>query len=144
MGIMMAAQREQAGDGHHALRDLIRKADGHRVAAGHQRDGGEGVVRSAVAFARVFLDDADHGVAFDELALATNGLAEDRSGEAVEVAHGPGGGLVQERNGVGGEELAVAAGCRGASVARSRSDDGAASVASDFCAARGGLVAREV
>lgn len=55
------------------------------------------MVRSAVAFARVFLDDADHGVAFDELALATNGLAEDRSGEAVEVAHGPGGGRVQER-----------------------------------------------
>jgi hypothetical protein len=47
---------------------------------------------------------------FDEAALAAGGLAQGGSSEAVEIAHGAGGGLVEERNGVGGKELAVAAG----------------------------------
>lgn len=80
------------------------------AGAEHRRDGEEQSRGSAVALARVLLDDADHGVALDELALAAGGLTEGGGGEAVEVAHGAGGGLVQEGDGVGGKELAVAAG----------------------------------
>jgi len=67
-------------------------------------------LRSAVALADVLLDDAGSGVALDELALAASGLAEGGGGEAVEVAHRAGGGLLEQRDRVEGEELAFAAG----------------------------------
>ena len=47
--------------------------------------------------------------AVDEAALFCGGEAEGVGGEAVEVAHGALGGLVQESEGVGVEEVAVAA-----------------------------------
>ena len=64
---------------------------------------------SVIALAGVGLDDAGDDVALDEIALLARGLAEGGGGEAVEVAHGAGGGLVEQRGGVGGEELAIAA-----------------------------------
>lgn len=61
-------------------------------------------------FAVVGLDDASDDIALDDLALLLGGFPERGCGEAVEIAHGPGSGLVEEADGVGGEELAIAAG----------------------------------
>ena len=55
-------------------------------------------------------DDAGDGVTFDELALASGGFAEGGGGDSVDVAKGAEGGLVDHGGGVGGEEVAVAAG----------------------------------
>jgi hypothetical protein len=54
-------------------------------------------------------DDAGDGVALDELALLAGGVAKGGVGEAVGVAHGAKGGLVDHGDGVGSEELAVTA-----------------------------------
>lgn len=64
---------------------------------------------SSVALPSVGLDDAGSDVALDELALLARGLAERVGGEAVEIAHGAEGRLVEEHDGLGGEYLAVAA-----------------------------------
>jgi hypothetical protein len=81
-----------------------------RVTAGATTMGiGEGS-RSAVAVAGVRLDDAGDDVALDELALLPGGLAEGGGGEAIEVTHGAGSRLVQERDRIGREQVAFAAG----------------------------------
>ena len=49
-------------------------------------------------------------VALDELALLARGIPEGSGGDAVDVAHGAGRRLVQKGDGVGGKDLAVAAG----------------------------------
>src|SRR3954469_6609915 len=69
-----------------------------------------GRAESSVTLPGVGLDDANDDVALDELALLACGLAERGGGEAVEVAHGADGGLVEQHGGVGGEDLAGAAG----------------------------------
>src|SRR6266498_3022907 len=69
----------------------------------------EGSGRASV-FAVVRLDDATDEDADDDLSLLLGSVAERARGEAVEIAHGPGSGLVEEADGVGGEELAIAAG----------------------------------
>jgi hypothetical protein len=77
---------------------VIRNADGHR--AGEEPGAmamAVGRLWSALALAGVLLDDAGDGVAFDELALAAGGLSQGGRGDAVEVAHRAGRGLVQER-----------------------------------------------
>jgi hypothetical protein len=56
------------------------------------------------------VDDAGDDIAFDELALAACGLPEGGGSEAVEVAHGAESRLVEQRGGVGSEDLAIAAG----------------------------------
>ena len=48
-------------------------------------------------------------VALDQPLLASGGLAQGGGRESVEVTHAAGGGLMEERSGVGREELAVAA-----------------------------------
>src|SRR5262245_49371833 len=68
------------------------------------------IAGSAIALPGVLLDDADGDVTLDEATLAARRLAECGRSEAVEVAHGAGSRFVEERDGVGGEELAVAAG----------------------------------
>src|SRR5215213_9646520 len=54
--------------------------------------------------------DACEDVAFDELLFASCGLAEGGSGEAVDLAQAGAGALVEEAEGVGSEELAIATG----------------------------------
>jgi len=65
--------------------------------------------RSGRAVAALGFDSPGHAVALDEAALLAGGLAQRGRGEAVDLAHGAGGGLVQKRDGVGRKELAVAA-----------------------------------
>jgi hypothetical protein len=63
----------------------------------------------AAALAGVGLDDPSDDVALDELPLFLGSLSKNSSSETVEVAHGAGGGFVEEADGVGGEELPIAA-----------------------------------
>ena len=58
---------------------------------------------------RCRVDDATEDVTLDELLLSPRGLLERGGGEAVDVAQGTRGGLVQHRHCVGPEQLAVAA-----------------------------------
>src|ERR1041384_4629675 len=62
------------------------------------------------ALAVVGFDDAGDDVALDKLSLLLGGLAERSGGEAVDVPHGAEGGLVKQADGVGGKQLALAAG----------------------------------
>jgi hypothetical protein len=78
------------------------------AAAGGRRSGG--------GVAGVGLQDAGEDVALDEAALAASDLAEGGRGEAIDVAHGAGGGLVEQGDGILGEELAVTAGAAEAEV----------------------------
>src|ERR1044071_2129823 len=71
--------------------------------------GREGRAGSSIALPGIGLDDARDDVALDELALLARGLAERGGGEAVEVAHGADGGLVEQHGGIGGEDLSGAA-----------------------------------
>jgi hypothetical protein len=71
-----------------------------------------GLAIASVALPGIRFDDAGDDVTLDELALLARGLAEGVRGEAVEIAHGAEGGLVEEDDGVGREDLAVAAGAR--------------------------------
>ena len=64
-------------------------------------------VEDVSAHASVGLHDASDDVAFDQLALLLGSLAECGSGEAIKVAHGASGGLVEEADGLGGEEFAA-------------------------------------
>lgn len=99
MDIVAARQHGSGAMGIELARGLVRNADGHRPGGAAGRDGdGAGRRRSAIALAGILLDDAGDGVALDALALPAGGLAEGGGGEAVEVAHGAGRGLVQERN----------------------------------------------
>src|ERR1044071_7746994 len=65
---------------------------------------------SSVALPGIGLDDARDDVALDELALLARGLAERGGGEAVDAAHGTDSSLVEQHGGIGGEDLASAAG----------------------------------
>jgi hypothetical protein len=56
------------------------------------------------------VDHAGEDVALDELLFATGGLAEGGGGEAINVAHATSASLVDHREGIGCEEVAVAAG----------------------------------
>src|SRR3954471_23869485 len=93
------------------VRSMIRNADGHRdgATAPARRPWHRGSGRGS-AFAVVGLDDASDDVALDDLALLLGGFPERGRGEAVEIAHGARGGLVEKADSVGGKELAVAAG----------------------------------
>jgi hypothetical protein len=58
----------------------------------------------------VGLDDTSDDIALDDLAFLLRGFPERGRGKAVEIAHGAGSGLVEEADGVGGEQFAIAAG----------------------------------
>lgn len=54
---------------------------------------------------QVGLKNCLHDVAFDELALSAGAESNGVVSDAVDVAERPGGGLVQDGDGVGGEEF---------------------------------------
>lgn len=77
------------------------------IAAVH---GPEHAARRSVPLSGIRLDDVSDHVPLDELPLLARGLAKRGRREAIEIAHRAGGGLVEEDDGVGGEDLARAAG----------------------------------
>ena len=88
-------------------------ASGARDDAHHRggrRGLDDGSPRGRRSGAAGLIDQPTEDVALDEPLLASGGLAHGGGRESVEVTHSSGGGLTEERSGVGGEELAVAAG----------------------------------
>src|ERR1700678_2318887 len=102
MAIAWVRGGDRSRDGHR-WRDLGRGQDDGLPAPGSRW-------RTSAAVGLLIADDAGHHVAFDELLLAARGLPQRGGGKAVDLAQARAGRLVQRREGVGGEDLAVSAG----------------------------------
>jgi hypothetical protein len=86
-------------------RRLERMEDRELRRVDEREDVGQGRSRGL----RHRVDDAGEDVALDELLLPARGLTEGRGGQPVDVTQGAGRGLVQHGDGVGAEELSLAA-----------------------------------